>query len=78
MKAAEIIKRNRTKRQMSQGDLAKYLNYGNGQFISNWERGLSLPPINKTRELAKLLGIGHEKLARAIIKEKGQQLWAAL
>lgn len=57
MHIKELIKTKRKKEKMSQIDLANKLGYDSGQFISNWERGESMPPFNKVRKLCKLLDI---------------------
>lgn len=42
---------------LTQWDLASRLGYVTAQFVSNWERGISLPPFEKLPALAHLLGI---------------------
>jgi DNA-binding transcriptional regulator YiaG len=42
-KTKTILKKYRNKKNMTQGDLGKYLKV-HTQFVSNWERGKCLPP----------------------------------
>lgn len=48
------LKRLRTKAGLSQKDAARVLGYTTAQFLSNWERGISEPPIKTIPKLAKL------------------------
>ncbi len=49
---------------MSQADLARDLGYTSAQFPSNWERGISLPPMDRLRDVAHLLQIKSSILAQ--------------
>ena len=53
---------------MSQKDVSTHLDYNTSQFISNWERGLSQPPIPTIRTLAKLYKIEAEVLFNVILE----------
>ncbi len=46
----------------SQMDVAKKLSYTSAQFVSNWERGLSSPPIQTLRKLSELYQIPPDTL----------------
>lgn len=46
----------RLKANLSQGDVAHKLGYSTAQFVSNWERGVSKPPVSSLKQLAKLYG----------------------
>lgn len=69
MKTGILIKNYRKKSSMSQGFLAKKLGYSNGQFISNWERGVAPIPVHKVREICKLLDIDVDKFKKTMIDE---------
>lgn len=43
---------------LTQKNLADYLGYSSAQFISNFERGISLPPLTKLGMMAKKLKMG--------------------
>jgi transcriptional regulator with XRE-family HTH domain len=51
---SELLRKARTKKGLSQSEVAKRLGYSSPQFISNWERGLSSPPIPKLKKLCKI------------------------
>lgn len=42
---------------LTQKHVADALSYSTAQFISNWERGVSLPPEESLAVLAKLFGV---------------------
>lgn len=49
-----VLRRLRERKGVSQGKLGKLLGYSSPQFISNWERGIALPPAKTIRELANI------------------------
>lgn len=58
----KILKDMRENAGLSQADVAEALNYTTPQFISNWERGVSFPPIKVIPKLAKLYKTDREYL----------------
>lgn len=48
----EFLKDMRQKSGLTQQELASKLSYSTAQFISNWERGISLPPLEVLPRLA--------------------------
>lgn len=56
------LKRLREKAGLSQSEVAEAMGYESGQFISNWERGISHPPIKDIRKLAKIYKIDADYL----------------
>lgn len=61
-KFALFLKKSREAQQLSQSIVANTLGYGSPQFVSNWERGLSEPPMRFLSELAELYGIDSDDL----------------
>lgn len=53
---AHYLKSKRIAAGLSQGQVAEELGYSSPQFISNWERSLSTPPIHTVKKLAKVYG----------------------
>ncbi len=51
---AEFLKKARMNAGLSQKEVAATLGYKSSQFVSNWERGLSSPPISTLRKLCEL------------------------
>jgi transcriptional regulator with XRE-family HTH domain len=45
-KLGQFLKSARGAATLSQGEIAEKCGYTTSQFISNWERGVSLPPAN--------------------------------
>ena len=68
------LAKKRTKSGLSQTHLARKLGYSSGQFVSNWERGESAPPVDKLAELAESLRIPIEELVEFIIAETASYL----
>lgn len=59
-----------TKRQnvgLSQRQVAAKLGYRTPQFISNWERGVSHPPISAIKKIAAIYGISPEEIFDTIV-----------
>lgn len=56
MNIGEIIKNNRTKKGMSQAELAEVLHIS-AQSVSKWENGSSMPDINQLPSIASFFGI---------------------
>ncbi len=59
---ADFLKEARTNAGLTQGKVAEILGYTTPQFISNWERGMSFPPIDVLRKIAGLYKISEEEL----------------
>jgi transcriptional regulator with XRE-family HTH domain len=59
----------RVRVNLSQNELASRLGYSSPQFISNWERGESCPPLNKLRPLARELKIPIDEMVGRIVNE---------
>ncbi len=60
----------RIRSNLSQWDVAKKLGYSSPQFISNFERGLSSPPLNILRILVGLYGIMPREILKVIALEQ--------
>lgn len=71
------IKKTREGRDLSQSLVAEKVGYDSGQFVSNWERGLSLPPDAVAAKLAKALGLPYRVLLDEIYATKQRDLKAA-
>ncbi len=69
MTTGAYIKNKREKLKMSQGDLAKALGYKTSQFISNLERGLSLPPKENIDKLCEVLKLNKKELVKKIMQD---------
>ena len=71
------LKRLRIKSGLKQKDVAKELGYSSAQFVSNWERGVSTPPVKSVKKLASLYKASPEKLFKklqnAVIKSMREE-----
>lgn len=77
-KLAQFLKEKRTQSGLSQKDVATALGYSTSQFISNWERGISQPPINTLRTLANMYKVAAEQMFNVLLEETMIQVQADL
>lgn len=61
-----FLKQSREKVGMTQQELARRLSYSTAQFISNWERGVSLPPLDLLPKIAVNLSIPPRQLIEVL------------
>ena len=54
---SKLLRSSREKKGLSQRAVADKLGYESSQFISNWERGVSQPPMNTLLKLIELYEI---------------------
>lgn len=71
---SEYFKNAREKAGISQIDLAKALGYSSPQYVSNWERGICSPPINKLEFLCKALNLDPNKLMDVMLEHVEKDL----
>ena len=62
MRLAKFLKASRGNAKLSQLEVANHLGYSTPQFISNWERGVSAPPIETIGVLSRLYKVSDEEL----------------
>lgn len=77
-KLAQFLKDKRTHSGLSQKDVATKLGYSTSQFISNWERGISQPPINTLRTLAQMYNVSADQMFNVLLEETMVQVQADL
>lgn len=70
---ADLLKKSRMSAGLSQKEIAAALGYKSSQFVSNWERGLSSPPIATLRVLCTLFKISENEMFRMIKEIAVQQ-----
>ena len=51
---------------LTQGEVARQLSYSTAQFVSNWERGLAMPPLNALPKLARILSIAPRQMIETL------------
>lgn len=64
---ADYLKEKRKAAGVSQSQVAEKLGYKCSQFISNWERGISSPPVGTLKDLAALYNVPDEEMLQKII-----------
>lgn len=64
---AELLKEKRLAARLSQKEVAKRLGYTTAQFVSNWERGVSQPPVQVLKKIADLYKTSAEELFEAML-----------
>lgn len=64
---AVYLREKRKAASLSQAQVAEALGYKSAQFISNWERGISSPPIETLRVVASLYKVAEEEMLQKII-----------
>ena len=70
----KFVKKARLNRDLTQQYVANKLGYSTAQFISNWERGLAMPPLDVLPKLVALYQIKPEALVAAINEFQEQLL----
>lgn len=67
---AQFLKDKRVASGMSQKEVADKLGYSTPQFISNWERGVSSPPINALKQLGVMYKVKPDELFEVVLAEE--------
>lgn len=68
MDLAKFLKDKRNEAGLSQGAVAKKLGYTSPQFVSNWERGLSRPPVATLRKISQIYNISPNEMFDVILQ----------
>ena len=68
LKLAQFLKNKRIIAGFSQKDVATKLGYSTSQFISNWERGVSQPPLSTLRKLAEVFQINVDDMFNVLLE----------
>jgi transcriptional regulator with XRE-family HTH domain len=71
---ADFLKEKRVAASLSQRDVADKLGYSTPQFISNWERGVSHPPINAIKKLGELYKVSADELFEVTLSATIQEV----
>lgn len=72
-KLGKFLKAQRKAAGVTQRQIAEALGYSSAQFISNWERGISQPPLESLEQLAKLIKVDARKLLRMAVHNVGDR-----
>lgn len=63
------LKAKRIEAGFTQAEIAEQFSYSNGQFVSNWERGLCSPASNIFQNLIDLLKLNKHKLMEVMVED---------
>lgn len=69
LKFSEYIKTKRLEAGLSQKDVSDHFGYSTPQFISNWERGISTPPMKTLKKLAQLYKTPAEDMFDCLLQD---------
>ncbi|WP_413557103.1 helix-turn-helix domain-containing protein [Bdellovibrio sp. HCB209] len=64
----DFLKSAREAAGLSQGDVSTKLGYSTPQFISNWERNVSNPPIDTLKKIGNMYKVDPEELFEVVLK----------
>jgi DNA-binding transcriptional regulator YiaG len=70
----EFLRSHRVSADLSQSYVARRLGYSSPQFVSNWERGLSVPPMNVLPKLERLYRFSGNELIEILVFEYRREL----
>ena len=71
---AVFLKDKRIVAGLSQKDVALKLGYSTSQFISNWERGISQPPLATLRKIAELYKVSADEMFNVLLRSTISQV----
>ena len=66
MKLSKLLQGQRFKTSLTQKQVAQRLGYTHPQFISNWERGKSAPPLKSWQCLQELYDMSNDDVVHAM------------
>ena len=66
----EYLKQKRIAANLTQQEVADQIGYSSAQYISNFERGISLPPVNKLKIMIKLYRMPKAEVIQMVIEAK--------
>lgn len=70
----DFLKRRRRLARLTQSEVAKEFGYSSPQFISNWERGVSAPPLKSVARLCELYGVSKNDMIEILVAEYRSKL----
>ena len=73
-----FLKEYRNKAGLNQLSVAIKLGYSSPQFISNWERGLAMPPLQTMKKLLQIYKIPKKNLIGVLLREIKKSIDAEL
>lgn len=77
LKMGAFLREKREERGLSQTEVAEVLSV-KPQFVSNWERGMSAPPLRLLRVVRKMYGIPDQELLGFMMNVKREEIAKSL
>lgn len=74
----EYLQAMRTKAGLTQREVSLALGYSSAQFISNFERGIAVPPLKKLKVLVKMYDMPVETVMDMILEAEREIILSAL
>lgn len=71
---SNYLKARRIQSGLTQGNVAAKLGYTSAQFVSNWERGLSLPPIPTLKKICSLYKVSQDEMFGHLVEHSVNEL----
>lgn len=75
---AEFLRKKREESGLTQKEISDSLGYTSPQFVSNWERGVSSPPLNCLAKLVELYKMNPKEIIDIMMKEQEALLKSTL
>lgn len=74
----EYLQKMRTRASLTQREVSLTLGYSSAQFISNFERGIAVPPLKKLKVLVKMYDMSPETVMSLILEAERELLVSVL
>lgn len=74
----EYLQKMRTEAGLTQREVSLALGYSSAQFISNFERGIAVPPLNKLKVLIKMYNMPVDTVLNIILDTEREIMSSAL
>lgn len=71
---ANFLKEKRIRAGLSQKEVAEKLGYSTAQFVSNWERGLSAPPVETLKVIAEMYNVDLDEVFHVTLESAVNRL----
>lgn len=63
-----FLKKKRIEAGLTQLEVANALDYSSSQFVSNWERGHSQPPLKVFSDLCEIMDVNRDELFELVLE----------
>ncbi|RZA08241.1 MAG: helix-turn-helix domain-containing protein [Proteobacteria bacterium] len=74
----DYLQKMRLEANLTQREVSQALGYSSAQFISNFERGIAVPPLKKLKILVKMYGMAVDTVMEMILNAERDIMISAL